>query len=166
MKTKTLILCIFAAVISAVSCGTAMTAEELAAKEALVEAAVNNHDFTFEVDTVYPMKGPSRISSDGYTLSVYDGVANTHLPFFGEVFMAEYGSADGGITLEDVPVQVNVTKVKNKYVLEFSGTRKFEKFQFILTVFPNGTADLSCTSNLRSTMRYSGFLKEKTENKD
>lgn len=143
------------------SCSVPRTAEEIAATDALITKALNNGEFNFEVTRIYPTKGGPRTSFDGYTLKVKDGVVNTRLPFFGESTLVTYGSTDEiSITLKDAPVRITKEQDKKDWVLKFEGSNERETYQFLLTIFDNGNADLSVFSNNRSTMRYSGELKE------
>lgn len=142
----------------AVSCAIAQTPEEIAETQELVSNALNNHEFTIEVDHIYPVKFPSIISNDGYRMTVKDGKVTANLPFFGESHMATYASDDISIIMDEVPVDIVYEKIRRNDTLSFVAKAENETYSVTVTIFSNANADISCRSNNRSMMRYSGKL--------
>lgn len=142
----------------AVSCAVAQTPEEIAETKELVSNALDNHEFTIEVDHIFPVKFAPRISTDGYKMTVKDGKVTAHLPFIGESHMSMYANDDIGITMEEVPVDIVYAKIKKDDTLSFIAKAENGTYDVTVTIFNNGNADISCRSNNRSMMRYSGKL--------
>lgn len=161
----TRIIPILAAVMILSTCGITKNAESEeevsgAIASALLEKDAKDVDFTFEVTFVNPISTPSFHSSDGYTLALKDGVLNCDLPFIGTSDRALYGNEDNGIRVKDCPVEISVSQSRKSSVLKFAAaTTSSSKVYFILEIWPDDTADLTCTSPSRSTMRYYGNLK-------
>lgn len=116
---------------------------------------------TIEVKYLYPLKGPSIPTSDGYTISLKDGRLNGHLPFIGESHSAAgYGSNDAGFTFEDCPVTISGKVSKHRHEWKFDAVSGNENVKVTVTVWDNGNADIMIIPAGRSIMRYSGELIE------
>ena len=85
--------------------------------------------------------------------------ADIFLPYFGVVQNASVGmNGKGGIEfkgkVEGYKVEYN--EKKRKVIIKFKTHAKNERFDFILSVYSNGTAYLSVMSNYRNSISYDG----------
>lgn len=116
---------------------------------------------TIEVRYIYPESGPSIPTSDGYTLSVKDSVLDGHLPFIGTSHTnVGFGSGDCGFTFEECPIKISEKTAKDRKEWRFDAASGTEKVKITVTVWDNGSADITIIPTGRSLMRYSGELRE------
>ena len=164
MKNIRIILAaLVVAVLSSCSAVSKMDSAGDPAMDALVDEAVNAHDFSIEVDYIIPMRGPGRMTSDGYRLTVKDGKATSYLPFFGvsHGVAGAYGIEPAGIEFKDYPVKIDDSKSKpekGKYVYNFVAKSGSERVVVDVTFWDNGSAQIFCKPENRSAMSYSGTL--------
>ena len=67
------------------------------AKAADVKLMIDEHRYIFKVLSVKPMKGGARQLTPGYILKVSKDTVTADLPYFGRLYQATIGSAEGGI---------------------------------------------------------------------
>ena len=132
---------------------------------------IDNKDFVFEADWATSYKGKRiNIAGDRYTLMVKLDSSIAILPFYGRSYSGSSYGGDGGIkfNIEDVSYDIEHNDKKTKTKIKYEVKHKSENYDIILTVYSNGNANLSVSSNNRSTMTYDGKItqnKEKEEKK-
>lgn len=163
---KTLRILMALAIIALIpSCASMARMQQEADEEAyaLYCDALQTGNLCVEVDHINPMRGPSIYSSDGYYLSIKDGVVNSYLPFFGVTHSAPiYGIDPSGIEFKNFPVEyfdVKSNPAKGRYEWSFVAKSGNEPVYVTLTFWENGSAQILCKPQNRTTMNYSGFLK-------
>ncbi len=128
----------------------------------LVSIARQDGNMTIEVNRIIPFGMPSKISNDGYKLSIKDGTVNAHLPFIGTSRIATgYGMEPAGIEFDNCPVQIyedDSKAAKGRYVWYFEARSGSDPIRVTITFWDNGTAQIDCLSSNRSTMGYYGNL--------
>ena len=117
-------------------------------------------DFTIEVNFIYPSSLPSYPSSDGYTMSVKDGIANAYLPFVGSSDTPIFGTDELSFVFKDCPVRLKTKEKKESTIYKFKAKSGNESVDVTVELWPNGEADITCLSASRSIMRYRGELRE------
>jgi len=149
-----------------VSCGPSFRMSQ-AEREALasdVAWSVDNQDMIIDITAIYPFRGPMIMSSREYSIVINDGKIRTRLPFFGESRTSViYGVDDSSIVLEDAPLEdliIDRSRVQRKgqYDIFFAARRRQTVYQFSITVFENGSADIRVTTPSKTPMHYSGEL--------
>ena len=160
---KTLIIAT-AIILMAASCGILAANDTVdEATAALVTKATKDYRLTIEVNKINPMGGSSITSLDGYRLSIKDGKVSSHLPFFGRgsADMA-YGTDPAGIDFDDCPIEIQNLKSQKKDMTAFKFTAKSgtESIDVTISIWDNGNAEISCNSEKRSYINYSGHLVE------
>lgn len=165
------IFIVSAAVVLLAGCGifNGSSSELDVTAEELVADALENGNLRFVVDYVQSSRGMGNRSFDGYYLTIKDGKVKSYLPFFGVNYApAVYGTEPSGIQFEDFPIAIDDSRSKpekGKYVWRFLAKSGRETVDATITFFSNGTADLVCVPNNRTTMRYSGRLERIPEEK-
>ena len=138
----------------AVSCGILSHSDDKVC-EAAANASVEE-GIRISVNTIIGIKGSPIHSSDGYYLSVKDGKAKSHLPFFGEAYqVAGYGTASG-IDFDDCPVSVSESSRKDCRIWSFTGRIGHERIDVTIEFYESGSATVTCLSDIRSAMIYHG----------
>lgn len=137
------------------------TREERAAREAREARMVNDNlkagDFRIEIDRMYPLRGGSKHVSN-YSLSLKDGVLNSHLPYIGQAWRVPYG---GGHAL-NFSAEIggyDVVRTRNEgYEVRIYVKTDEDQHVYTLTVFDNGRASLDVQSQNRERISFSGIM--------
>ena len=148
------------AVIAVLSSCAAMaeSSEDKKETQKKVKEAVEKLELKIVVSTIMPNIGPSIPTTDGYFLQFKDDVVNSYLPFFGESHSSVmYGVDETGIKLEDYEADIKVEKgKKGKKTIRFNGKSGNDTWSFIVDIWPEGQANISCTCATKSGMNYIG----------
>ncbi len=137
------------------------TREERAAREAREARMVNDNlkagDFRIDIDRMYPLRGGSKHVSN-YSLSLKDGVLNSHLPYIGQAWRVPYG---GGHAL-NFSAEIggyDVVRTRNEgYEVRIYVKTDEDQHVYTLTVFDNGRASLDVQSQNRERISFSGIM--------
>ena len=134
-----------------------------------VAQALEDRDYKIEMNLAQGMSSRQVNLSGGYVLEVDGDQAEANLPFYGRAYNLPYGDG-GGIGFEKSDI-TDYSSVWNEKKLQTQITFKVaasgDVFKFNLTVFSDGNASCSVTSNNRQPMSYRGtmiFPKEKKKN--
>lgn len=141
-------------------CIQAQTKAERKAKEAeIVKTRLENRDYTIEILSVYPMRGRSIQVSPDFTLTVKGDSIRSALPYFGRAYTIPYGGGNG---LRFEGIAKNYTQEYNKKKQEteitFSVRTNEDNFQFRLSVFNNGSTQISVQCDNREAISYNGRM--------
>ena len=160
---KKWILPLLAAALTVSACGvlSGETREEKVAREAreaqMVVDNLENADFRIDIDRMYPLRGTSQHVTN-YSVSVKDGVLDSHLPFIGQAWRVPYG---GGHAL-NFKAKIGSYKVvqtrKDGYEVRIYVKTDEDEHLYLLTVFNNGRASLDVQSGNRDRISYSGEM--------
>ena len=137
------------------------TREERAVREAREARMVNDNlkagDFRIDIDRMYPLRGGSKHVSN-YSLSLKDGVLNSHLPYIGQAWRVPYG---GGHAL-NFAAEIggyDVVRTRNEgYEVRIYVKTDEDQHVYTLTVFDNGRASLDVQSQNRERISFSGIM--------
>ena len=160
---KKWILPLLAVVLTVSSCGvlSGETREERARREArearMVEDNIQAGNFTIDIDRMYPVRGSSQHVSN-YSVSVKDGVLNSHLPYIGQAWRVPYG---GGHALNfKAPVGTyNVFRTQDGgYEIRILVKTDEDQHVYTLTIFNNGRTSLDVQSHNRERISFSGVM--------
>jgi hypothetical protein len=160
---KKWILPLLAVTLTVSSCGvlSGETREERAQREArearMVEENIQAGDFTIDIDRMYPVRGSSQHVSN-YSVSVKDGVLNSHLPYIGQAWRVPYG---GGHALNfKAPVGTyNVFRTQDGgYEIRILVKTDEDQHVYTLTIFNNGRTSLDVQSQNRERISFSGVM--------
>jgi len=160
---KQWILTLLAVLLTVSSCGvlSSETREERVLREAreaqMVVDNLSAGNFTIDIDRMYPIRGTSQHVTN-YSVSVKDGVLDSHLPYIGQAWRVPYG---GGHALNfKAPVGTyNVVQTrKDGYEVRIYVKTDEDQHIYLLTVFNNGRASLEVQSQNRERISYSGAM--------
>ena len=160
---KKWILPLLAAVLTVSACGvlSGETREEKAAREArearMVVDNLQNGDFRIDIDRMYPLRGTSQHVSN-YSVSVKDGVLDSHLPFIGQAWRVPYGGGHALNFKADIGSYKVVQTRKDGYEVRIYVKTDEDEHLYLLTVFNNGRASLDVQSGNRDRISYSGEM--------
>ena len=160
---KKWILPLLAVVLTVSSCGvlSGETREERAQREArearMVDDNIQAGNFTIDIDRMYPVRGSSQHVSN-YSVSVKDGVLDSHLPYIGQAWRVPYG---GGHALNfKAPVGTyNVFRTQDGgYEIRILVKTDEDQHVYTLTIFNNGRTSLDVQSQNRERISFSGMM--------
>lgn len=160
---KKWILPLLAVALTVSSCGvlSGETREERAQREArearMVDDNIQAGNFTIDIDRMYPVRGSSQHVSN-YSVSVKDGVLDSHLPYIGQAWRVPYG---GGHALNfKAPVGTyNVFRTQDGgYEIRILVKTDEDQHVYTLTIFNNGRTSLDVQSQNRERISFSGVM--------
>lgn len=150
------------ALLAAVLVGGCATSEERAAQKAeqvkKVTAALNGRQYKIAIARMYPMNGPSKTVTYGYSVEVKNDSLFSYLPYFGRAYNVPYGGGKGlNFSAPIGSYQEEVAK-NGKRRIEIGLTNEEDTYLYILEVFDNGSSTVSVTSRQREQISYSGDM--------
>ena len=165
---KKWILPLLAVVLTVSSCGVLSneTREERALREAreakMVDENLQSADFRIEIDRMYPVRGSSQHVTN-YSVTVKDGVLNSHLPYIGQAWRVPYGGGHALNFKADIG-SYNVVRTRDDgYEVRIYVKTDEDQHVYTLTVFNNGRASLDVQSQNRERISFSGMMDFYTE---
>jgi hypothetical protein len=167
---KKWILPLLAVVLTVSACGvlSSETREEKSAREAreaqMVVDNLQNANFRIDIDRMYPVRGTSQHVSN-YSVTVKDGVLDSHLPFIGQAWRVPYGGGHALNFKADIGSYRVVQTRKDGYEVRIYVKTDEDEHLYLLTVFNNGRASLDVQSGNRDRISYSGEMNFYTEEK-
>lgn len=157
--------CIFSmavALLALVMLSGCATAEERAARAAeqaaKVKVALTERHYKIGVDRMYPMKGPSKNVSYGYSVEVRNDSLISYLPYFGQVFSVPYGGGKG-LNFSERISNYRETQVKsNMRRIEIDVKNDEDTYLYTLEIFDNGSTSIDVQARQRDHISYSGSM--------
>jgi hypothetical protein len=160
---KKWILPLLAVVLTVSSCGvlSSETREERARREArearMVDENLQSANFRIEIDRMYPVRGSSQHVTN-YSVTVKDGVLNSHLPYIGQAWRVPYGGGHALNFKADIG-SYNVARTRDDgYEVRIYVKTDEDQHVYTLTVFNNGRASLDVQSQNRERISFSGMM--------
>ncbi|TWR31390.1 DUF4251 domain-containing protein [Mucilaginibacter pallidiroseus] len=136
-------------------------------KEAEIQQLIDNQNYTFQAQYMYPQGGGQRyINNYYYDLTVSKDSVVAFLPFFGVAYFGVgYSPDDSGIKFTSTKFAYNKDAGKNRWNIVIKPQDARNINQLILNVSNNGYATLSVLSNNKQSIRYDGFITERAKTK-
>lgn len=160
---KKWILPLLAAVLTVSACGvlSSETREEKTAREArearMVVDNLQSGNFSIDITRMYPVRGSSKMVQN-YSVTVKDGVLDSHLPYIGRAWRVPYGGGHA-LNFKDKIVNYNVVQTrKDCYEVRIYVKTDEDEHLYLLTVFDNGNSSLTVQSGNREHISYSGMM--------
>ena len=160
---KKWILPLLAVVLTVSSCGvlSSETREERALREAreakMVDENLQSADFRIEIDRMYPVRGSSQHVTN-YSVTVKDGVLNSHLPYIGQAWRVPYGGGHALNFKADIG-SYNVVRTRDDgYEVRIYVKTDEDQHVYTLTIFNNGRTSLDVQSQNRERISFSGMM--------
>ena len=160
---KKWILPLLAVVLTVSSCGVlaSETREERALREAreakMVDENLQSANFRIEIDRMYPVRGSSQHVTN-YSVTVKDGVLNSHLPYIGQAWRVPYGGGHALNFKADIG-SYNVVRTRDDgYEVRIYVKTDEDQHVYTLTIFNNGRTSLDVQSQNRERISFSGNM--------
>jgi hypothetical protein len=120
--------------------------------------AVDPTAFKVDVNHMNPLRFPSKVLTDSYSVEVRNDSVEVHLPYYGQRHSVSFNT-DGLHFKEPITVQKLKTKNKKKAVvtdLTFRARHKGESYTFHINVWGKSTASLDVKPDNGDVCSYSG----------
>jgi len=134
-------------------------AEEFEKTKALIDGKV----YEFEASwTTSSQGGRVNLMSRANLLQIRNDSVDVHLAYFG-VLQAGGASLnrEGGIVYEGLmdEYETKINAKKSTVTIKFNTKKSPDFYQFIMTVYKNGSTTISVSSNVRSSSKYDGITR-------
>lgn len=127
-----------------------------------IDSLINHAKLTIEINSILPLKGPSKTTIDGYQIQIEKDTLTTYLPYFGQATTISFGTSDIAIDIEQpITIDTRTTK-RGNYVLRFNGKIKNtnESCDFTIEITEGGSCNISVQFPGRDSISYSGTIQE------
>ncbi|HAI84212.1 MAG TPA: hypothetical protein DCL43_11130 [Chitinophagaceae bacterium] len=122
---------------------------------------LQNKRFQFSPAIVYPLTGKSRnVAGSGYFLQLRSDTLSLYLPYFGKSFSSFSNAFTKGGAFDETHIK-NFTYTLQQNVKSSTiniAIQQGDVAKIIMTIYANGTADVSLQSNSRQPIRYFGQI--------
>ncbi len=122
-----------------------------------VATAINNRHFTIDVNYMKPLRGPQRYVNGSYSLTVKGDTVQSYLPYFGDVYRANYGTQKA-LNFEGAVYNYVVTQPKKGLArITFETETDEDRYLYHLDVYyQNGTSYIDVQAQNRDAISFSG----------
>jgi hypothetical protein len=119
---------------------------------------VDSKEFVFVAKTVMPQGSRTINLTTEYTLEFHPDLIKCDLPFFGRAYSGVAYGGDGGMKFEGKPMDLKIEKKKKSHDIKVNVKGGNDSYSLILSVYFDGSAYLSISSNNRSSISYNGDI--------
>ncbi|PRZ24137.1 DUF4251 domain-containing protein [Flavobacterium granuli] len=173
MKSKKIILVVFLLLTVAFGFAQEKTRKQLR-KEQQIEKArqiailIDSKEFVFVANKAFPLGFRDiDLTTNPNFIAFKPDFIRSEMPFFGRGYSGIGYGGDTGLKFEGKPSEFTIEKGKNTYEIKATVRGKQDVFNILLSVFFEGNARLTISSNNRSSISYNGEISkiEKKEDK-
>ncbi len=125
-----------------------------------IKDMVDSHRFTFVAESVNPNRGRFRTLTSRYDVRVSSDSLVSYLPYFGRAYTAPIDPSEGGIHFTSTDFSYDVTNNGSDKWNLLIKPKSQDVRQLNFTIFGNGSATLSVTSNSREPISFNGHLQK------
>jgi len=127
-------------------------------KQKQTDLLVDSKEFVFVARTVMPQGWRTIHLTTNYTLEFRPDLIKCDLPYFGRAYGGVGYGGDSGIKFEGKPMDLKIEKKKKSHDIKVNVKGKNDSYSLMLSVYFDGTAYLSISSNNRSTISFNGDI--------
>ena len=145
------------------ACGSSQSAAEKEATLARVAQQVENFDFTFEANYVYPTGFKSMYLSPYYDVKVSKDTVAAFLPYFGRVYTAPMNPNEGGIQFISKEFEYKVAEGKkaNSWYVDINVKDAEQPVYLQFEIWGNGNARLFVRDQNKQPISFQGTIVER-----
>lgn len=149
--------------LGAASCSTQRSAAEKAAAArqtaAQVEDSVEARSFRLDLSFVYPQRFQPRSLAYGYDLVVRGDSIASNLPYYGRAYRTDITRNHVSPLCFKSKISLwQVTRTQKHTGIRFVTRVNFEQLRYDITLYPDGSANLSVTSTDREPISFDGEM--------
>jgi hypothetical protein len=140
----------------------ALQAQKKEDKKAQISNMVESRDYVFKAQTALPTSGRTRQLNSDFDLRISKDTIISYLPYFGRAFTAPVNPSEGPLNFTSTDFDYTITnKKKGGWDIVIMPKDRQDPRQMALSVFENGSASLTVTSNNRQPIAFNGFITAK-----
>ncbi|MBK0370036.1 DUF4251 domain-containing protein [Flavobacterium agrisoli] len=133
-------------------------AEKELQKQKEIETLVQSKTFEFDANFVQPLgRRDLNIQGEQYVVEYKPAEIKSYLPYFGRGYNVGYGG-DTGLKFTGKPENFTIEKKKKYYLIKTTVKGENDVFNLSLSVYFQGSATLTVTSNQRDAISYTGTI--------
>lgn len=158
MKTSRILLCCLFGMIALQPATAQSRKEKKERTERAVKEAIESRHYKINVNYMQPMRGRSRPLTSDYSIEVRNDSVFSYLPYFGVAYNIPYGGGKGlnfNAPITDYKTQ---SLKKGKTKIDFKTGNEEDKYEYSLTIYPNGSTSLHVLPTNRQAISYSGEM--------
>lgn len=125
-----------------------------------VKKLIELQNYIFKAEMVYPQSGRSRILTTDYDITITRDTIISDLPYFGRAYVAPVDPTQGGIKFTSTDFDYTSSKKKKTWEITIKPKDAPDVQEMYLSIFDNGTANLSVTNTNRQNISFKGYIKE------
>lgn len=158
MKTSRILLCCLLGIITLQPATAQSRKEKKERTERAVKEAIESKHYKISVNYMQPMRGRSRSLTSDYSIEVRNDSVFSYLPYFGVAYNIPYGGGKGLNFNAPITVYKTQSLKKGKTKIDFKTGNEEDKYEYSLTIYPNGSASLHVLPTNRQAISYSGEM--------
>jgi hypothetical protein len=129
-------------------------------KQKQIAILIDSKEFVFYPRSVTPQGGRNITLNDAsYMMEFHPELIKSYLPFFGRAYSGVGYGGDNGMDFEGKPSVYTIEKTKKAYEIKVDVRGEHDSYSIMLSVYFEGSAYLSVSSNNRSSISYDGEIK-------
>jgi len=143
-----------------ISCGTTQTAAEKEQKALRIKEKIESFNFTFQANTVYPIRFKPIHLTTYYALKVSKDTVQAFLPYFGRAYSALLDPSDSGIEFltTDFEYKVMEGNRSGNWSVVIKTNVKGRSLSLSLDAWENGKAQLIVNESDRQSISFDGII--------
>ena len=149
MKTAKLILLCLSGMLAMQPATAQSRSEKKAQTERSVREALNAGQYKIKVDYMQPMRGRSRALTSDYSIEIRNDSVFSYLPYFGVAYNVPYAPLTG---------YKKESLKKGKTRIDFKTGNEEDKYEYSLTIYSDGSANIHIQPMNKQAISYSGEL--------
>ena len=158
MKTAKLILLCLSGMLAMQPATSQSRSEKKAQTERSVREALNAGQYKIKVDYMQPMRGSSRALTSDYSIEIRNDSVFSYLPYFGVAYNVAYGGGKGLIFNAPLTEYKKESLKKGKTRIDFKTGNEEDKYEYSLTIYSDGSANIHIQPMNKQAISYSGEL--------
>ena len=132
--------------------------EEKAAEKLRLEQSLDARKYQIDIDYMIPLRGPGKSVTGSYSLSIDESVIESNLPYFGVAYNIPYGGGKALSFKGSIGEYRDSGWAKDRRTIIVSTDNGEDTLTFTITVFDDGTADISVRSRNREDIGFRGKI--------
>lgn len=140
----------------------ALQAQNKEDKQTQVKNIVTSQNYVFKALTALPVSGRIRQLNTDFDLRVSKDTIVSYLPYFGRAYSAPMNPSESPLSFTSTQFDYKVTsKKKRGWDVVITPRDLPDPRQIYLSIFDNGTASLTVTSNNSQSISFNGYITAK-----
>ncbi|MBO5595611.1 MAG: DUF4251 domain-containing protein [Bacteroidales bacterium] len=132
--------------------------EEKAAEKLRIEQSLEAREYRIDVDYMLPLRGPGKSVTGSYSLTIDGSVVDSYLPYFGVAYNIPYGGGKALSFKGPIGEYRDSGWAKDRRTIIVSTDNGEDTLTYTITVFDDGTADISVRSRNREDIGFRGKI--------